>query len=363
MINILFIPILFLILFIEIISFLMPDLIPINLQFGVRIPPKYYTAKIIGTYRKSYRLSTLIITIFALILLYYSDYYYSLYIILLYLLLLYINYYVIHRMLLGIKVKNNWYAGQNEGTVAKIEEQPQKMHINLFLWSVPNIILILVSIIILVYVYPSLPAIIATHFNANGVANGWETKSPLTMSTIIFVMIGITILFYLLSIVIFRSMEELDPQKPNLSYMQEHRFKGIMAEMNMVMGWCTNLTMLLANLQIWKILATTQYSVLIIITPVFAGLIVILIVSVHAGAHGSRLRFNVSEEETNIVMRDDDKYWIAGTIYFNRDDKSLMVQKRYGIGWTFNFANIFAWIIFAAIIFAALIPILLVILK
>jgi uncharacterized membrane protein len=40
-----------------------------------------------------------------------------------------------------------------------------------------------------------------------------------------------------------------------------------------------------------------------------------------------------------------------------------MVQKRYGIGWTFNFANIFAWIIFAAIIFAALIPILLVILK
>ncbi|MGC8496718.1 MAG: DUF1648 domain-containing protein [Thermoplasmata archaeon] len=341
----------------------MPDLIPKNLQFGVRIPPAYYGEKIIAKYRKWYRIDTLIITVFVLVLLYYSNIISFQYLILLSILLLYLNYYIFHRLLLNIKVKNNWYASQNEGAVAKIDVKPQKMNFNMLLWSVPNIILILVSIVILVYVYPSLPAIIATHFNANGVANGWETKSPLNVSAIIFVMIGITIMFYLISILIFRSREELDPQKPNLSFMQEHKFKVLMSESSMVMGWCVNLSMLLANLQIWNIIESSSSTILIITAPIFAGLIVTLSVSVYAGSHGSRLKFNISEKERDILMKDDDKYWIAGAIYFNRDDKSLIVQKRFGIGWTFNFANIFVWIIFAGIVLAVLIPILIEVFK
>ncbi|MEM0161318.1 MAG: DUF1648 domain-containing protein [Thermoplasmata archaeon] len=361
MIDAMFYIMLFLMLFIGLMYFLMPYLIPKNLQFGVRIPPEYYNEKIIGTYRKLYWTDTLIITVLMMILLYSSSS--SIFILFIYLLLLFINYYLFHRLLLNIKLKNNWYANVNEGTVAKIEKKPQKIKFNMFLWSIPNIILILISIFILILVYPSLPAIIPIHFNASGVANGWTTKSPLHLSTLIFVMVGLTILFYILSFMIFRSREELDPQKPKLSSMQEHKFKDVMAEMIMVMGWCVNITMLLGNLEIWKILGTSPYSILIIISPVFVGLVMILIVSIYAGSHGSRLKFNVSEKETNIVMRDDDKYWIAGSLYFNRDDKSFVVQKRFGIGWTFNFANIFVWVIFAGIAVAALIPILLVIFK
>ncbi len=49
----------------------------------------------------------------------------------------------------------------------------------------------------------------------------------------------------------------------------------------------------------------------------------------------------------------DDK-WAAGIFYFNRRDPALLVQKRFGIGYTFNFAHPVAWV---AIALTLLIPI------
>ena len=40
----------------------------------------------------------------------------------------------------------------------------------------------------------------------------------------------------------------------------------------------------------------------------------------------------------------DDKYWIWGLIYYNTSDSKLLVSKRYGWGWTFNFAHKATWI-------------------
>jgi uncharacterized membrane protein len=36
---------------------------------------------------------------------------------------------------------------------------------------------------------------------------------------------------------------------------------------------------------------------------------------------------------------DDSKYWKLGVFYFNSKDKRLLPPKRYGLGWTVNFAN------------------------
>ena len=36
-------------------------------------------------------------------------------------------------------------------------------------------------------------------------------------------------------------------------------------------------------------------------------------------------------------------------IYVNRDDPSLMVGARFGVGWTFNLANPAAWLLLSAI--------------
>jgi uncharacterized membrane protein len=39
------------------------------------------------------------------------------------------------------------------------------------------------------------------------------------------------------------------------------------------------------------------------------------------------------------ICRDDERCWMGGFLYNNPDDPDLMVPKRYGLGWTFNFGH------------------------
>jgi uncharacterized membrane protein len=45
-----------------------------------------------------------------------------------------------------------------------------------------------------------------------------------------------------------------------------------------------------------------------------------------------------------------DEHWKMGMFYYNPDDPALMVEKRFGIGYTPNFAHAKAWVIMALII-------------
>lgn len=53
--------------------------------------------------------------------------------------------------------------------------------------------------------------------------------------------------------------------------------------------------------------------------------------------------------------RTQDQYWKAGVFYFNPKDPALLVEKRFGIGYTINFGHWLTWLFLAAL---ALIPLL-----
>ncbi|MDY0407541.1 DUF5808 domain-containing protein [Paracerasibacillus soli] len=55
-----------------------------------------------------------------------------------------------------------------------------------------------------------------------------------------------------------------------------------------------------------------------------------------------------------ILQHDDDQYWKLGIFYFNKNDPSIFIEKRFGIGWTNNWAHPLSWIIFGGIIFIAI---------
>jgi len=50
------------------------------------------------------------------------------------------------------------------------------------------------------------------------------------------------------------------------------------------------------------------------------------------------------------IDRTDKKYWKLGTFYFNKEDKALFVQKKWGIGITFNYANPILLVIIVAFV-------------
>lgn len=54
--------------------------------------------------------------------------------------------------------------------------------------------------------------------------------------------------------------------------------------------------------------------------------------------------------DSGLTHRDDDKYWRGGLIYINREDHTLLVPRRFGLGWTLNFGNPGAAILMAGVV-------------
>jgi len=50
----------------------------------------------------------------------------------------------------------------------------------------------------------------------------------------------------------------------------------------------------------------------------------------------------MEDSRQRIPDDEDAAHWRFGIFYFNRNDKQALVPKRYGSGWTLNFANPFA---------------------
>jgi uncharacterized membrane protein len=62
------------------------------------------------------------------------------------------------------------------------------------------------------------------------------------------------------------------------------------------------------------------------------------------------------------VYRDDERNWLGGVVYYNRDDPDVLVPKRYGWGWTVNFAHPAGKVFLAFMLLLILLPVLLLLL-
>src|SRR5690606_15255848 len=68
--------------------------------------------------------------------------------------------------------------------------------------------------------------------------------------------------------------------------------------------------------------------------------------AIGTGQGGSRIRME-SAKLVAKLNRDDDRYWKWGIFYYNPDDPAWFVEKRFGIGWTNNFAQPASWMLLA----------------
>jgi uncharacterized membrane protein len=55
----------------------------------------------------------------------------------------------------------------------------------------------------------------------------------------------------------------------------------------------------------------------------------------------------------------EDRYWIGGIFYINPNDPAVLVERRFGIGYTLNLGNWVSWLILGPFLLLALLPLLL----
>jgi uncharacterized membrane protein len=112
----------------------------------------------------------------------------------------------------------------------------------------------------------------------------------------------------------------------------------------------------------WVLLVDRHSGLILVVTfPLaFVFVLVVLVMLSRLGQGGSRALAKEQKLSSASVApvgdRTPDRYWKLGVFYFNRDDAAIFIEKRFGLGYSLNFARPIAWFIIGLILMAPLIP-------
>lgn len=345
----------------------MPYVTPKTVIFGVRIPPSREGDSQIADLRRSFHLLLAIGSVPVFLVTVYLPSHYGLSSITLSgtfveLLYAYLVYYRTNRKLERIKTDQGWYENLKEATGAFYsQDQLRSRGYESLLTMLPSIVIIAITIYIGAVTYPSLPNPFPTHFGLNGQPNGYSQKSIGTAFLVVFIQIGITAMIFAIGYAISRSRQEIDVSRPIETTIQQDRFKHYTRTSLYLFQALINVTLMFSSLSIWGLM-DPGYTLPLTVVPILAGSAILVLVLMNMGQMGSRLSVPVKEAPTGKVNRNDDQFWKAGAIYYNKEDSAVLVGKRFGVGWTFNFARPVTWVIMGSIavgtILSVLLPIL-----
>jgi uncharacterized membrane protein len=230
------------------------------------------------------------------------------------------------------KAAGGWYEGVHQGIAVdtRLRTDPPRFP---WLWLAPALIVTVVTLVIGVISYPSMPAMLAVHY-AKGVPNRLAAKSVGTAFSLVFAQIGVTTLLTGLAVAIFRSSRaDIDPARPVSSARWHRQYMSLSGRALLGLVTMIDVGLLGSSLLMWTG-TITSWAPLVMVLPILAAVGVAVVVL----AKNNRVR-DEGEENTGLTHRDDDKSWRGGLLYINCQDHALFVPRRYGLGWTLNFGN------------------------
>ena len=205
-------------------------------------------------------------------------------------------------------------------------------------WFLLMILPVAITVIIASLCYPGLPEKVATHYNLSAVADAWEMKSVSLIMGPIFSQIVIAAI---MSVVGFLSRLAPASVKGNPGAAPGYAaFRKLVSFIVIAIALVVEVKFLMTELIYVGIVRDMQTGT-IVITAFIILLVIALFAAFFLMARGKK--------PSGTVLDDDDK-WVLGSIYFNRSDPSLFVEKRNGIGRTINFGRPAAWVIIAGLI-------------
>ena len=250
----------------------------------------------------------------------------------------------------AIKREEGWKAERDEAVAfIGFEEAPAPPSLA---WNVVYVPIALITLALGLALYPSTPDLVPTHIDFAGNVNQWTPKGPALIAFPLLVEVFMAACFIFSHWMTIRSKKDVDPARPAISAYAYGAFARAECILLLVGG-----SVLTAVLGIVMILMMTEFlsmlvtMVLIIVaTLVFVGATIAF--SVVYGQSGSRLVKRL--EENGDIIADNDQRWKAGIFYWNKDDASLILPKRFGVGWTMNWARPAAWVIVGGITLASI---------
>ena len=205
------------------------------------------------------------------------------------------------------------------------------------------LVVALATVIYAVLKYPSMGDRMPTLWSLIGGAEGSTEISYLTVLYVPSWNLVVSPLYALLALMVSTAKRSLREGPGSRSAEAQDAFRGMTA--NVFSGGALLVSALLTMFSVQVVhIALGDASSLgaEMLWPmgaiILGGLVSLFVMIRRFGQGGSRLEKGPSEGALTGGLADN-THWVGGVGYFNRDDPSLMVENRFGIGYTMNWGN------------------------
>lgn len=191
--------------------------------------------------------------------------------------------------------------------------------------------------------YPELPPRVPTHFGPSGRPDAWAVKS---FSSVMALPVGTLAMGVLLSataVLAARAKRAVRQRDGGVSLEAQLRFRQATARLLSAVAILT--TAMMATISYYAVRtaageATGMPPWMMVYLVALLGCAVggTLYIAIRYGQGGARWERRTATAPLTDGLADNER-WILGAFYVNRDDPSIFVEKRFGIGYTINLGN------------------------
>lgn len=336
--------------------------------FGVRVPKEYEKdediLKLEKQYKKFYLIfSVPIIFIINTLLIFYPKMSLFVLVILVLTIIMNIPIFIYWRKMIKLKQEKGWRKlGKNVVVVDTSIRKPKNKNDIVGIKSKTFLLLLIIPIITLILTllaYRDVPEVFPIHYNAMGVADGFVKKDGIKGFFYLALFPFLTqvgMILFLTATNKFGINGKSDINSGTLNEIKEQR--KVFKRVNSVFLFIITLE-IVALFSLIQFCTLYGWSIVIVnallLTVMAITIVIFLIISYKIGQGGKNIKIKKNDEE---IYRDDDKHWLLGSFYYNKNDPSIFVEKRIGIGWDVNLGNPIGMIIMGLPIILILISII-----
>jgi uncharacterized membrane protein len=251
-------------------------------------------------------------------------------------------YFYFHGKTLQLKRKNHWTKNLKQVQITDLSVRDQDEMLPWYVYLLP-IIMTAGVIGYTILQYDLLPQQIPTHWGINGEADAFTEKTPMSAILMPLTLLLMQIMFLAIQVGTKKSGIKLSATHTSASRMRQLTLRKYSSWFMFIVSFL--LTGMFSFFQLNTIHPDLFNGKITMATPIIFLLVVLAGTIAFAIKVGRSDKLNIDETENAITDFDDDSYWKAGIFYFNKNDPSIFVEKRFGVGWTINFGNPIGYLI------------------
>ena len=192
--------------------------------------------------------------------------------------------------------------------------------------------------------YDLMPNDIAVHWGPSGEADDWVGKTYFTVVSLPIVMLMMQCMMWGVVDSIKRSAIKLAVHHQEASLEMQLKTRKFASWFVLLISY--GITVLFTVLQLSNIYPELAEGkkllpLFLLFLIIVIGGVLMLVWNMQKGR-----RAYTDNVQLGVTDVDEDRYWKGGIFYANREDPSIFVEKRFGVGWTLNFANPRGYIVF-----------------